>query len=124
MWAICDRCHTVYTRDAWRSEQRFCCRTCSRLYRYHGPIDMDDTNQLRDIAERCHRFIVNAGDAKGVTDNVLERYIDPYSRLTRQERECVHLFVTKRTGIAFLEAGNGLYRFWPRYYAPEEAVRA
>lgn len=121
MWAICERCHGMYLKDSWRDTQRFCCRTCSRLYRYHGPAEMDD--KLRGVAERCHRFIVNAGDAKGVSGSDLARYIgDAYRNLDSLEREFVHLWVSKRNDVAHMVSGDS-WRFWPRGVAPEEAVR-
>ena len=84
---------------------------------------MDD-NRVRSIAERCHRFVINAGDAKGVSENVLARYIgESYRNLSMLEREFVHLWISKRHDIAHMVSG-GEYRFWPKACAPEEAGRA
>ena len=83
---------------------------------------MDD--RVRGIAERCHRFVVNAGDAKGVTDANLARYIgDAYRSLTALEREFVLLWLSKRFDLAHMVNGDS-WRFWPRACAPEEATRA
>ena len=114
----CERCHDTF--PAFHDEQRFCGRSCAALFRYYGATEVID--KVHDVAERCYRFIINAGDAKGVTPADLARYIgSAYRDLRLVEQECVNLLLTKRPDVAWLTSGEA-YRFWPRRAAPPEAT--
>ena len=115
---LCERCGTLYQRDNWRHEQRFCSRTCARL---KGTEIVDP---MQPMADRCSRFVLNCGDKRGVTPRDLSRYIgDDYRKLCDDDRFRVHVLICKTPGIAFA-AEDEEFRYWPRAVAPEGATRA
>lgn len=75
------------------------------------------------ITEACRRFVVNAGDRRGVGQRDLAKYVVAYRDAGLAERERVHQALASTPGIAWLNRTDG-WRFWPRAYAPEEATRA
>lgn len=75
---------------------------------------------VKGAADRCARFIINAGDHRGVAGNILARYVDAYRDLSYEEKRAVHDELRKTPGIAYMDSPE--FKCWPSDKAPEEAV--
>lgn len=87
-----------------------------------GAFNIEEARIVNVIVRRCYRFIQIAGDERGVTPATLAQKVDVYRDAGLGDREQVHEMLAKLPGIAHTNRAEG-WRFWPRQYAPEEAIR-